>query len=175
MSCVTINSFGQLPKEGKYQSSDGVANFSLSILENGDLQMVEPNKTSIYNKAGDFYQAAEEKYSNYMMRVESPAVIYAFKKGGNIETKYSWVGPEIMSEENCDLAEKYQNLADDENDPEVQAYTFCAIAALAKCNYTPEGYANYAKGIALVLKQILVNPEKCPCTDVISSSIWNAD
>lgn len=165
----------QTPKEGSYQSADGAYNFSLTLLDNGNLEIVEPNKTSIYQKSGNAFQHAEAKYSQYMIRIASPTVLYSFKKGNTGETQYSWIGTDIFSEEECALAEKYQEMAEDEDDPEVQAYTFCAVAALAKCNYTPEGFATYAAGTVMVMKQIIVNKSKCPCTDVIPQAIWDAN
>ena len=172
---ISFCSWAQTPQDGRYQSSDGYYSFSLTVLDDGSLEVVEPNKTSIYTKSGNQFQHSEAKYSHYMIKVTSATELYTFKDGYEGQTKFTWIGSDVLSEEDCVLAEKYQELAADEDDPEVQAYTFCAVAALAKCNYTAEGFATYAASIVLVMKQIIVDKNKCPCTDVIPQSIWDAN
>lgn len=73
---------------------------------------------------------------------------------------------------NCmGLVEKYQKLAGE--DYEIQAWVFCAAAALVKCASSPEGFEDNAKDIVLSMREIVVNQNQCPCQDVISPTIWN--
>lgn len=173
--CCLWNAFAQQAKEGLYQSADGVAQFSLKNLDDSSIQVTETNMTSVYNKNGDSYQHSDARYSQYMMRVNAPTEIIAFKSTGGNETKYTWIGSTNLTEEDCPLGEKYQGLAEDDSNPEVQAYSFCAAAAMMKCSYTPEGFAAYAATITKTMKLIMVDVNKCPCTDVIPQSIWDAN
>jgi hypothetical protein len=169
----SFNSFAQTPKNGKYQSKDGMVNISIEVQSDGSLELTEPNKVSVYNKEGNYYRHSEQKYSMYMIRVGSPDEIYTFKDGySNSEYKFTWIGSGEVMAEGCALYDKYLEKAEEAEDNEVQAWTFCAAAALAKCSYTSEGFETQAAAIVMTLKQILVNQEKCPCEDVIPASIW---
>jgi len=173
VSCLW-HTFAQQPNEGLYQSSDGVNQFSLKNLDESSIEITESNLTSVYVKNGSSYQHSNERYANYMIRVNSSTEIIAFKKNGSYETKYNWVGNMTLSEEDCPLAEKYQDLAE-KADPEVQAYSLCAAVALMKCSYTPQGFAAYAATVVQTMKLIMVDVKNCPCTDVIPQSIWDAN
>ena len=172
--CCFFFAYAQQAKEGLYQSSDGAAQFSLRNPDNSSIEVTESNMTSIYNKNGDSYRHSDARYAQYMMRVISETEIVAFKNTGGNETKYTWIGDMSLSEQDCLLAEKYQAMAEEGN-PEVQAYSFCAAAALMKCSYTPQGFATYAATITQTMKLIMVDASKCPCTDVIPQSIWEAN
>ncbi len=162
-------------KPGKYQSDDGNINVSVSILEDGSIELIDPRITSVYIKSGDLFRNSNPKYTNYLIRVESENIFYTLKDNNDSEFRFTWIGNETMVSEDCVLYEKYLDLAGDENEVEVQAYTFCAAAALAKCNYTEEGYKTYAAGVVTLLKQIIVDSNVCPCLDVIPISIWNSN
>ena len=171
---VSFFTIAQNPKNGKYQSKDGMVSISIEIQEDGSLQLTEPNKVSIYKKDGNYYRHSEPKYSMYMIRVGSPDEIYTFKDGySNSEYLFTWIGSEEVVVEGCALYDKYLEKSEEAEGNEVQAWTFCAAAALAKCNYTKEGFETQAAAIVMTLKQILVNVNKCPCEDVIPASIWN--
>lgn len=173
--CCFLLTYAQQPKEGLYQSADGAYQFSLKNLSDSSIEVTETNMTSVYNKSGNAYQHSIPKYAHFMMRVISPTEMVAFKTNTNQETKYTWIGNTTLSEEDCPLAEKYQTLAEDDSNPEVQAYSFCAAAAMMKCSYTPQGFAAYAATMVKTMKLIIVDATKCPCTDVIPQSIWNAN
>lgn len=175
VSCSIFIANAQQPKEGRYQSADGSYQFSLKNLNDSSIEVTESNLTSVYNKSGNAYQHSNPKYAQFMMRVNAPTEIVAFKTNGKQETKYTWIGNRTLSEEDCPLAEKYQTLAEDDSNPEVQAYSFCAAAAMMKCSYTPQGFAAYAATMVKTMKLIIVDAAKCPCTDVIPQSIWDAN
>ena len=165
--------FSQMPKPGKYQSDDGMASFSIAILPEGIIELTEPSLTSQYMKDGDLYRNNNPEYSNYLIRVESENEIFSLKDNSTVTYKFTWIGSEVIESEDCLLYHKYQDLASDDNEVEVQAYTFCSAAALAKCNYTSQGFQSYLLGIVMTLKQIIVDPDKCPCLDVIPQNVWD--
>lgn len=163
---------------GNYTSSDG--NYTVSVSQEGDfITLIEPNRESVYKSAGDnYYYHTEEKYANYYLRVAGENDFYSGKNGGS-EHAFSFSGAAISTDnmeeasKNCPLYDKYLKLSE-EDDTEVQAWTFCGAAALANCTYNEKGASQYIDGIILTLKTILVNPEICPCTDVISQVRWNS-
>lgn len=175
MTFLVFDCLAQNPKDGTYQSSDGSYRFSLTALDESTFEVTEPNKKSVYKKNGSVYQNTDPQYSNFAIKVKSPTELSALKGENSNEVGFSWVGNGIVASKDCPLAEKYEALAENDNDPEVQAYTFCALTAQVKCSYTAEGFAAYVPGVVIMLKPIVVNKSKCPCTDVISQSDWDAN
>lgn len=175
VTCCFLFTYAQKPREGLYQSADGAYQFSLKNLSDSSIEVTETNMTSVYNKIGNTYQHSTPKYAHFMMRVNGPTEMVAFKTNTNQETKYTWIGNTTLSEEDCPLAEKYQTLAEDDSNPDAQAFSFCAAAALMKCSYTSQGFAAYAATMVKTMKLIIVDAAKCPCTDVIPQSIWDAN
>lgn len=172
MSFSFLGVQAQSPKPGKYQSADGNYSFSVAVNDDGSLEITEPNKVSVYKKEGALYRHTDPKYSMYLIRVESDTEIYTLKEGNSNEYQFTWIGSDEVSIDDCPLYEKYLEKAEEGTESEVQAWTFCAAAALAKCNYTEAGFNTQAAAIVMTLKQILVNESKCPCEDVIPASIW---
>ncbi|MDR6764369.1 hypothetical protein J2Y38_004602 [Flavobacterium sp. 2755] len=171
-------------KSGNYtgnSSLNGIDNLYTVVVEHKDdiITITEPNRKSQYvHTNGNTYWHTEAKYSQvFYVRVISNTQFYAGKKGQG-EGLYTYQGGNTKKEEvllsgidNCPLYDKYLNLS--QTDPiEVQAWTFCGAAALAKCTYTD--YSNYLPPIIRGLKSILENVSKCPCTDVITTQEWNA-
>lgn len=93
--------YAQQPKEGLYQSADGAYQFSLKNLNDSSIEVTETNMTSVYNKSGNAYQHSIPKYAQFMMRVNGPTEMVAFKTNTNQETKYTWIGSTTLSEEDC--------------------------------------------------------------------------
>jgi hypothetical protein len=162
----------QTPKPGKYQSADGRYSISISVTTDGSIQVNEPNKVSVYKKDGNYYRHSDPKYSAYLIKVGNDSDLYTLKEGTNSEYRFSWVSGEEISQNGCALYDKYLAKATEAEENEVQAWTFCAAAAKAKCNSSAEAFREQAGVIVTTLKQILVDNNKCPCEDVIPNSIW---
>lgn len=168
----TTISFSQTPKPGRYQSTDGRYSISIGVTADGSIEVKEPNKISVYTKSGTYYRHTEPKYSAYLIRVGNNNDIYTFKEGTNGEYRFDWAGSEEISGTGCALYDKYLAKATEAEGDEVQAWTFCAAAAKAKCNSSAEAFREQAAGIVTTLKLIIVDKAKCPCEDVIPSYIW---
>lgn len=164
---------------GNYSSSDLRYTYTVIIEHEGNIiTLTEPNKVNQYKSTGgNTYYHTEAKYSNYYIRVVGNNKYYVGKQGSN-EQLFTLSGNSTIESEvlptgidNCPLYDNYLKLTTGEGD-EVQAWAFCAAAALAKCTYTDVN--DYLKPIIKGLKSIIVDTSKCPCTDVISQSEWNA-
>jgi len=163
---------------GNYSSSDLGYTYTVTLKHEGNvITLTEPNKVNQYKSSGgNTYYHTETKYSHYYIKVAGNDRYYVGKQGGT-EQLFTLSGSNtIESEElstgidNCPLYDKYLALTSGDDD-EVQAWAFCAAAALAKCTYTD--IEDYLKPIIKGLKSIIVDASKCPCTDVISQSEWN--
>jgi len=174
LACFILNA--QALQTGNYTSSDG--NYTVSIEQNGDeISLIEPNKSNIYKKTtSDYYYHTEPKYNTYYVRLVGNNKFYSGKNDGKefLFTLSSTNPSEaIESVDNCPLYDKYLKLS--QEDPvEVQAWTFCGAAAIAKCTYNAEASQSYNKTIIAGLKAILEDQNRCPCEDVISKSEWDA-
>jgi hypothetical protein len=170
-------------KNGYYKSQDGY--ITITIEHEGDIiRMKEPTRTNEYKRTGgNTYQHTEDKYSNYGLIVTDAEHMDATKDGRSNHT-WTWSGKAPTAEDfvkdaddeedGCPVAEKYMTLA--ENDKtDTQVYTFCGAAALMKCNMNSDGYAEYARQAITSLKQIMVNPNVNPCTDVFTAAQWSAN
>lgn len=171
---ITSIVHAQTPKPGKYLSADGSYSISVSVTADGSIEIKEPTRTSIYKKEGNFYRHSDPKYSAYRIRVGANNDLYTSKEGSSNEYRFNWASNEEVVIEGCALYDKYTEKAEEGDEKEVQAWTFCAAAALAKCNYTEDGFKVMVKGIVASLKPILLD-KKCPCEDVIPLAIWNAN
>lgn len=171
---VATNINAQTPKTGKYQSADGRFVISISITTNGEIEVTEPNKVSVYKKDGNYYRHTEPKYSAYLIRVGSANEIYTSKEGISTEYKFNWVSSDELSAGGCALYDKYLKKSEEADGNEIQAWAFCAAAAQAKCNYTGDGFRAVVQGVVAALKPIMLD-KKCPCEDVIPKDIWDAN
>jgi hypothetical protein len=164
---------------GNYSSSDLGYTYTVILKHEGNvITLAEPNKVNQYkSKGGNTYYHTETKYSHYYIKVAGKDRYYVGKQGGPEQLFTLSVNNTIESEvlatgiDNCPLYDKYLKLTTGDGD-EVQAWAFCGAAALAKCTYTDVD--DYLKPIIKGLKSIAVDTSKCPCTDVISQSEWNA-
>jgi hypothetical protein len=171
LSLVVMAAGAQTPKPGKYQSADGRYTISIGVTTDGSIEVKEPNKVSVYAKSGEYFRHSDPKYAAYLIRVGTSNDIYTLKEGANGEFRFNWVSSEEISAKGCELYDKYLGKATEAEGNEVQAWTFCAAAAKAKCESSNEAFREQAIGIATTLKLIIVKDE-CPCSDVIPSDIW---
>ena len=189
------------------QFSDGTyilegGSYSIEVTqEGGRLTVVEPNKTSVYERQADgtyhFYNPNTDTV--YGLRVVDNQTIEAFEPfvRGNAPTRLVRLGgapaprpaappaPDpapvarsvakaaLPSNPPMKIAERYQQLALDDPD-NAQAWTFCAAAALKRAMATGEEADAYAWEAAERLKLIMTDPRKSPCEDAIPPSAWTA-
>lgn len=169
---MVTTTHAQTPKPGKYQSTDGRYSIWIGVTPDGYIEVKEPNKISVYIKSGNYFRHSDPKYSTYLIRVGTNNDIYTLKEGTNGEFRFNWASYEEISSGGCALYDKYLAKATEAEENEVQAWTFCAAAAKAKCNSSAEAFREQAAGIVTTLKLIIVDKAKCPCEDVIPSYIW---
>ena len=175
--------------EGTYVLDGG--SYSIGIRRQGDnLVVVEPNKTSPYTRQPDgtyhFYNPNTE--TTYGIRILDNQTIEAFKpdQPGNTPSRLTRVGgpptaaapapaPAAPSSAGANagaIAERYRKLSETDN-KDAQAWTACAAAAKKRELATGAEADAYGRQIALVLKQIVVDPSRSPCEDAIPASVWN--
>lgn len=162
--------YSQTP--GKYQSVDGRYSISIGVTADGSIEVKEPNKTSLYTKSGNYFRHSDPKYSAFLIRVGNDKTIYTLKEGTNGEYQFNWISNEEISSGGCALYDKYLAKATEAEGDEVQAWTFCAAAAKAKCNSSVDAFRDQAAGIVTTLKLIIVDKDNCPCPEVIPTDIW---
>ena len=175
--------------EGTYVLDGG--SYSIDIRREGDtLVVVEPNKTSPYRRQPDgtyhFYNRNTE--TNYGIRILDNMTIEAFKPdqpgaapsrltrvGGAPSAPSPSAGPvSVAPSSNAGaVAERYRKLSETDG-KDAQAWTACAAAAKKRELATAAEADEYGRRMALVLKQIVVDPSRSPCEDAISASVWNS-
>lgn len=192
MRNLTILIFFFLLGMGQIQAQTGLSKGTFSMeggnyvldaeLKGGKLIVYEPNRTTPYTLlAGNKYQYYHEKFQKtYYVEIVDPNTLH-FSSSNTQDTsvlKRMNATAIVTSGDEHDkymaIAEKYQALAANksDDDPEVQAYTFCAASALSGAMKTEKEYHEYARQASVALKQILVNPNKNPCSDAIPDLVW---
>jgi len=177
LAAITVNA--QTLTNGNYTSADGY--YTVKITHNGnEITLTEPNKVNEYQSSGgNVYYHTEPKYADYYLKVTGTQQYYTGKNGGT-EYLFTFSGSNKLQDDlaegmdNCPLYDKYESLAS-EDEVNVQTWSFCGAAALVQCTYDEEGAKEYIKGIITTLRLILTDPDICPCTDVISQAVWNAN
>lgn len=178
--------------EGTYVLDGG--SYSIEIQRQGNsLVIVEPNKTSQYVRQADgtyhFYNPNTE--TNYGIRIVDKQTIEAFKpdQPGSPPSRLSRLGgapteaspapaqaltPSARAASNAGaIAERYRARSES-NDKDAQAWVACAAAAKKRELATDDEADAYGRRMAMVLKQIVVDPSRSPCEDAISASVWNS-
>lgn len=176
---VTTKAYAQTLTNGNYTSADGYYTVSV-VHQNNEITLTEPNKVNVYQNAGNnMYYHTEPKYADYYLKIAGTQQYYTGKNGGT-EYLFTFSGSNTLQDDlaagidNCPLYDKYENLAS-EDELNAQVWTFCGAAALVKCTYNEEGASKYIKDVIVTLKLIMTDPSTCPCTDVISQAVWNAN
>ena len=178
--------------EGTYVLEGG--SYSIDIRREGDrLVVVEPNKTSPYIRQPDgtyhFYNTNTE--TNYGIRIVDNQTIEAFKPdqpGAAPSRLLRRGGPPTAAAPGRAqappasggaggnagaIAERYRKLSETDN-KDAQAWTACAAAAKKRELATVAEADAYGRQMAMVLKQIMVDPSRSPCEDAIPASVWNS-
>ncbi len=161
---------------GTYVVDDG--GYSIDLRMDGDnLVVVEPNKTSTYEKQADgTYQFTNPNNDvTYGIRVIDDRTIEAFKPGtDNPPTRLSLLGSSAGAT-SADVADsdKYEALAQhyselsQSDSANAQAYTACAAVALKRSMASEAEADAYAAQMASMLRQLDASANPCP--DVFTS------
>mgnify|MGYP003403320886 FL=1 len=162
-----------------YSSSDLGYTYTVSVKHEGHIiTITESNRVNQYkSNGGNTYYHIEQKYAHFYIKVAAGNKYYAGKQGSS-EQVFTYSGGQTNQEEalpsgidNCPLYDKYLKLSKTDH-VNTQAWAFCGAAALAKCTYTDA--TPYLKPLIEALKSIMEEASKCPCTDAIKQSEWNA-
>ena len=173
------NIVAQTLSTGNYASSDLGYTYTVSVKHEGNIiTITEPNRVNQYkSNGGNTYYHTEQKYANFYVKVASDDKYYVGKQGSK-EQLFTLSGGNTNQEQtlpsgidNCPLYDKYLQLSKTDH-VNTQAWAFCGAAALAKCTYTDA--ASYLKPLIEALKSIMDDNAKCPCTEVITQTEWNA-
>jgi len=164
---------------GNYTSQDGNMTVSIRFNDDNTLTLVEPNLASIYKKvSANEYQTISAYGTDFRLQALDAKSVKTYKiKSPNAFSLFSYSGAIISPVSPAEatkyrrIAQKYHDLM--KTDPNnVQVYSFCAAAAIARATYNKDGYEEYARKVILSLKQFLVDMNKCPCEDAIPASTW---
>jgi hypothetical protein len=152
---------------------DVASGYSIDVKMDGDtLVVVEPNKTSPYEKQGDgTYQFTNPNNDiTYGIRVIDDRTIEAFKPGSdNPPTRLSLLGS-AAGATSADVAdsEKWEKLAGEYSDRigsdpnNVQAFTACAAVAMKRSVSSQEEADAYSAQMASMLHQMDASSNPCP-------------
>ena len=167
--------------DGTYVMDGGAYSISVEFVGDG-LQIVEPNKTSLYKPTG----GNEYQFTNptngitYGLRVLDDNTIEAFKPGSSqpaTTLKRANAVSSSIDEDNPEyakydaLADKYAELtASDPNN--VHVWAACGAAALGWANMPADQAKSMAGQSATLLKSIMTSAGSSPCPEVIPIDVW---
>lgn len=180
LAAMSFASVVEAGTNGTYVMDGGSYSINVEFVDGG-LQIVEPNKTSLYTLAGN----NEYRFTNptngitYGLRVLDDSTIEAFKPGSSqpaTTLKRSSMTLDA-GEANPDsakyeaLARKYAELTATDAD-NVHAWSACGAAALGWANMPADQAKDMARQSAQLLKSIMVDMSSSPCPDVIPNDVW---
>jgi hypothetical protein len=180
-TAVAFASIADAGTNGTYVMDGGAYSISVEFVAGG-LQIVEPNKTSLYKST----DSNEYQFTNptngitYGLRVLDDSTIEAFKPGsGQAATKLKRANAVSMTvdEENPqyakyqELAEKYVQLTQSDA-ANVHVWAACGAAALSWANMPAHEAKSMAHRSAMLLKSIMTNAGSSPCPEVIPNDLW---
>jgi hypothetical protein len=166
---------------GTYVMDGGAYSINVEFVSQG-LQIVEPNKTSLYASTG----RGEYQFTNptngitYGLRVIDDSTIEAFKPGSAqpaTTLKRTNAIALTVDEENPNyakyqqLAEKYADLTQSDSD-NVHVWAACGAAAIGWANMPADQAKGMASQSAALLKSIMTSAGSSPCPEVIPNDVW---
>lgn len=173
--------YAQDKADGTYILQGG--SYSINVrMENDNLIVVEPNKTSTYKRVADgSYQFTNDNNGvTYGLRIIDDGTIEAFKPGveGNLPTRLVRLGgaPTNGPAPSTNESERWSALAgqysdristDDSNS---QSWAACAAVAMKRSIGSEDEANTYARQMATMLKQL--DAVSSPCPDVIRATEW---
>jgi hypothetical protein len=181
VASLTCASIAAASSNGTYVMDGGAYSINVEFVADG-LQIVEPNKTSLYHSTG----RGEYQFTNptngitYGLRVIDDATIEAFKPGSaqpGTVLKRASAAAMTVDEENPNyakyqqLAEKYAELTQSDAD-NVHVWAACGAAALGWANMPADQARGMAGQSAALLKSIMTSSGSSPCPEVIPNDVW---
>ncbi|MGH8178981.1 MAG: hypothetical protein ACREV5_22195 [Steroidobacter sp.] len=166
---------------GTYVMDGGAYSINVEFVAEG-LQIVEPNKTSLYTSTspGVYEFTNPNNGIHYGLRVIDENTIEAFKPGSaqpGTVLKRSGGAAMVVDEDNpnyahyAGIAEKYASMI--ESDPDsVHAWSACAAAALAWAHMPAAEATQLVIQSATMLKSIMGEGSPTPCDDAIPGKFW---
>ena len=166
--------------DGTYVMDGGAYSINVEFTADG-IQIVEPNKTSVYKATG----GNEYQFTNltngitYGLRVVDDETIEAFKPGSaqpstTLKRRAEFT---VSTEANPDaskyeaLAEKYMTLAQSDAD-NVHVWAACGAAALGWSTLSADQARSMASQSAAMLKPIMTSTGSSPCPEAIPNDVW---
>lgn len=177
---LSFASLAQASADGTYVMDGGAYSIDVEFTANG-IQVVEPNKTSVYKPTG----GNEYQFTNptngitYGLRVVDDETIEAFKPGSGqpATTLKRRAAFSVNTEENPDsakyeaLAEKFMTLSQTDTD-NVHVWAACGAAALGWATLSADQARSMASQSAAMLKPIMTSAGSSPCPEVIPNDVW---
>lgn len=184
------------PVDGTYVLEGG--SYSITVRQVGEtLEVVEPNRTSIYRPQpdGSYHTFSEKLQQTYALRIIDDTTLEASKPGvGSPPTRLRRLGPVPTirrvpvspSQVAQDappaagptggnaagaIADRYLALAQSDR-KNAQAWTFCSAAALKRSLATAEEADRYGREAAAALQSIATDAAASPCPDAIPPELW---
>jgi hypothetical protein len=180
-ACLCFTSLASAGTNGTYVMDGGAYSINVEFVPDG-LQIVEPNKTSLYTPtaAGVYEFTNPTNGIRYGLRVIDDSTIEAFKPGSSdAATVLKRSGSNLIEvDEDSPTYEKYSAIADkymslSQSDPDnVHVWAACGAAALAFVHMSEADALQTAGQSAMLLKQIIVDGSSTPCADAIPASVW---
>lgn len=160
---------------GPYTSDDGRYTVNVKF-EDGNLTIVEPNKTSVYTPTGEnMYEFTNPVNGrHYKIQVEDKRTLAAFGSTG--KTNFYYTGNAVVNSPETiqfykKMAERYEaKMKSDSKD--AQLWSFCSAAATQRWRLNDQGFEAYAKETIASMRLILEDQSKCPCPDAIPPVLW---
>jgi hypothetical protein len=181
LAAVSYASLATAGTNGTYVMDGGAYSISVEFVSDG-LQIVEPNKTSLYKPTG----GNEYQFTNptngitYGLRVVNDSTIEAFKPGSNQAATTLRRASAVAMNADTDnpqaakydaLAEKYAGLtASDPNN--VHVWAACGAAAMGWASMPADQARTMASQSAMLLKSIMTSAGSSPCPEVIPNDVW---
>jgi hypothetical protein len=160
---------------GPYTSDDGRYTVTIKFGD-GNLTVVEPNKTSVYTPTGEniyeFTNPVNGKH--YKIQVEDERTLAAFGSTG--KTNFYYTGNAVMNSPATiqfykSMASRYEEkMKSDAKD--AQLWSFCSAAATQRWRLNDQGFEAYARETIASMRLILEDQSKCPCPDAIPPVLW---
>ena len=177
---LSFASGAQAGADGTYVMDGGAYSINVEFTADG-IQIVEPNKTSLYKATG----GNEYQFTNptngitYGLRVVNDETIEAFKPGSAQPSTTLKRRAEfsVNTEENPDsakyeaLAEKFMGLSQSDAD-NVHVWAACGAAALGWATLSADQARSMASQSAAMLKPIMTSAGGSPCPEVIPNDVW---
>jgi hypothetical protein len=166
-------------KSGTFTGATGYS-CQVKKIDNNTFQVTSGVRTDTYKRQGstNVYRCTAEKYSKYLMKLESETKIKAYVEGrSGTEVVYTFrpdQGQAASDFGECEKLGYYQNKAVNDAGNAV-VWSFCGLAATVVCQTQPGSDRNDRLEALVVNIKAMSSMSSNPCPDVIPASLWNAN